>query len=100
LRGGCRRGVKGVRDQERLIRIESFGARAVEAAEQEIEPMLELLVLVPGLPERVEQLAYHVLEDGGIVGQRRRGVGEGDAEGGTGVRAHTLLDARHRQKSG
>jgi hypothetical protein len=59
--------------------------------------MLELLVFVPDLPKHVEQLADHLPEDEGIVGQRRRGVGEGNAGSGTGVRAHTLLDVRHGQ---
>jgi hypothetical protein len=52
---------------------------------------------VLGLPQHVEQLADHLLEDDGIFGQRRRGVGEGNAGGGTDVRAHTLLDARRYQ---
>ena len=39
--------------------------------------MLELLVLVPGPFQDVEQLEDHLLEDDGVVGQRRRGVGEG-----------------------
>ena len=93
-RGGRRRVVEGVGDQQRLIGVESFGARAVEAAEEEIEPMLEFLVLVPGPVQDVEQFEDHLLEDDGIVGQRRRGVGEGRGGGGSEVRAHTLLDAR------
>jgi hypothetical protein len=97
LRDGCRRGVKGVGNQERLIGIESFGARAVEASQQEIEPMLELLVFVPSLTQHVEQFADHLLEDDGIVGQRRHGVGEGNGGGGTTIRAHALLDARRGQ---
>ena len=79
MRGGHSRGVKGVRDQERLIGIETFGAGAVETPQEQVEPMLELCVLVPGLPQDVEQLADHLLEDDGIVGQRHRGVGEGNA---------------------
>lgn len=59
--------------------------------------MLELFVLVPGLSQHVEQLADHLLEDDGILGQRRRGVGKGNAGGGTDVRAHTPLDARRYQ---
>ena len=69
MRGGHSRGVKGVRDQERLLGIETFGAGAVETPQEQVEPMLELCVLVPGLPQDVEQLADHLLEDDGIVGQ-------------------------------
>lgn len=89
MRGGHSRGVKGVRDQERLLGIETFGAGAVETPQEQVEPMLELCDLVPGLPQDVEQLADHLLEHDGIVGQRHRGVGEGNAGGGTGCRAHT-----------
>jgi hypothetical protein len=53
-RGGRRRVVEGVGDQERLIGVESFGPRAVESTEEEIEAMLELLVLVPGPLQDVE----------------------------------------------
>ncbi len=97
MRGGHSRGVKGVRDQERLLGIETFGAGAVETPQEQVEPMLELCVLVPGLPQDVEQLADHLLEDDGIVGQRHRGVGEGNAGGGTGCRAHTSIDVRRNQ---
>jgi hypothetical protein len=63
LRGGRLRDVKGVWNQERLTRVESFGARAVETSQEEVDPMLELLVLVARLPQNVGQLADHLLED-------------------------------------
>ena len=66
--------------------------------------MLEWFVLAPGLPRSVEQLPDHLLEDDGVVRQRRRGVGQrrrGVREAGVGcgtvVCAHIHLDAQNRQ---
>jgi hypothetical protein len=89
--------VESVGDQERLVRIEAFGARAVKAAQEKVESMLKLFVLVPGLPEHVDQLADHLLEYGRIAGQRRARIGKGSARDGIDVRAHALLDARNLQ---
>ena len=56
--------------------------------------MLELLVLVPGPVQDVEQFEDHLLEDDGIVGNGAAASGRGGTEAGREVRAHTLLDAR------
>ncbi len=55
--------------------------------------MLQFLVLTPRVTEGGEQFEDHLLEEGGITGQRRRGIGRGLRSDGTGVFAHALLDA-------
>ena len=54
--------------------------------------MLQLIILAPRVAERGEQFEDHLPEDDGIVGQRRRGIGEGLGCGGANVFAHALLD--------
>ena len=55
--------------------------------------LLHVLVLAPRVAERTEQLDDHLLEEDGIVGQVRRGIGDGLESGGADVLAHVLLDA-------
>lgn len=66
--------LEGVGYQERLVRVEPFRARAVEATQQEIEPVLQVLVFMLRLPQRDQQLPDHLLEDDGIVRQLRRRI--------------------------
>ena len=66
--------LEGVGNQKRLVRVESFCARPVEAAQQEIEPVLQVLVFMPRLPQRDQQLPDHLLKDDGIVRQLRRRI--------------------------
>jgi hypothetical protein len=54
--------------------------------------VLQLLVLASRVAERGEQFEDHLLEDGGIVRQRRRGIGRGLGRGGADIFAHVLLD--------
>ena len=84
--------LEGVGNEQGLIGVEAFGAGAVEPPQEEVEAVLQLLVLASRVAERVEQFEDHLLEDGGIVGQRRRGIGGGLGGGGAGVFAHALLD--------
>ena len=51
LRGRVRRGhrLEGIGDEQGLIGVEAFGARAVETPQEEVEAVLQLLVLAPGL---------------------------------------------------
>jgi hypothetical protein len=84
--------LEGVGKEEWLIGVEAFGARAVESPQEEVEAVLQLLVLAPRVAERGEQFEDHLLEDDGVVGQRRRGIGKSLGRGRAGVLAHTLLD--------
>ena len=84
--------LEGVGNEQGLIGVEAFGARAVDSPQEEVEAVLQLVVLASRVAERGEQFEDHLLEDGGIVGQRRRGIGKGLGRGGAGVFAHALLD--------
>ena len=84
--------LEGVGNEQGLIGIEAFGAWAVDPPQEEVEAVLQLVVLAPRVAERGEQFEDHLPEDGGIVGQRRRGIGRGLGRGGAGVFAHALLD--------
>ncbi|WP_406694551.1 hypothetical protein V5E97_05790 [Singulisphaera sp. Ch08] len=55
--------------------------------------MLQFLVLTPCFAKGGEQFDDHLLEEGRITGQRRRGIGRGFKGDGAGVFAHALLDA-------
>ena len=84
--------LEGVGNEQGLIGVEAFGAWAVDSPQEEVEAVLQLVVLASRVAERGEQFEDHLLEDGGIVGQRRRGIGKGLGRGGAGVFAHALLD--------
>ena len=84
--------LEGVGNEQGLIGVEAFGAWAVDSPQEEVEAVLQLVVLASRVAERGEQFEDHLPEDGGIVGQRRRGIGEGLGGGGAGVFAHALLD--------
>ena len=74
-----------------MIRVGAFGARAVESPQEEVEAVLQLLVLAPLVAERNEQFEDHLLEDDGIVRQRRRGIDLELGRGGAGILAHALF---------
>jgi hypothetical protein len=85
--------LEGVGDEQGLTGVEAFGAGAVEPPQEEVEAVLQLVVLASRVTECVEQFEDHLPEDGGIVGQRRRGIGKWLVCGGANVFAHALLDA-------
>ena len=74
-----------------MIRVEAFGARAVESPQEEVEAVLQLLVLAPLVAERGEQFEDHLLENDGIVRQRHCGIDMGLRRGGAGILAHALF---------
>jgi hypothetical protein len=71
--GGHRRLRFGSRQQigeeQELIGIDTFGAWAVDAAEQQIESMLDLFPVASLGVERHQEFGNHLLEQRGIVGQ-------------------------------
>jgi hypothetical protein len=75
-----------------LIGVGALGAGAVEASQEEVEAVLQLRVLAPGLVQHVEQFADHLLKEDGVVGQRRRGLGRGLGGRKAGGVAHALSD--------
>jgi hypothetical protein len=52
-----------------LVGIEALAARAVQAAQQQVEPVPQRLVVPVTLAQRGEQFQDHALERGHIVGQ-------------------------------
>ena len=84
--------LEGIGNEQGLIGIEAFGAWAVDSPQEEVEAVLQLLVLASRVAERGEQFEDHLLEDGGIVRQRRRRIGEGFGSGVAGAFAHAVLD--------
>ncbi len=75
------------REQQRLVRIETFGARPIEPTQQLVHPLLQGFAIVTFLTQCLQQLGEHAFEDDGIVGQVVQGVGVGRC--GT----HTCIDA-------
>src|SRR5262249_22244455 len=69
-RGGRVGGCRGQVEEQQLLRVEPFGALAVQAAEQRRDAVLQLanpgLLLLGG----GQQLADHLLEQGRVVRQR------------------------------
>jgi len=72
-----------------LVGIEPLGLRAVQPAQQGIEPLSQPLVVALGIVQAGQQFANHLLADGQVVRQRR-GIGRGSRG------EHRWLDAlRH-----
>jgi hypothetical protein len=70
----CGRGGVGSQfgEEPGLIGIEALGLGTIEPPQQQIETMLQPFAFVLLFLESAQQFDDHALEDGGIVGQRRR----------------------------
>jgi hypothetical protein len=69
-------------EQQELVGITALAARAVQATQQQVEPVPQRLVVALLLVERRQQLHHHALERGRVVGQVLGGgrlVGRGGA---------------------
>ena len=65
------------------MRIEAFGFRAVQFAQEQIEPLLQAFTFVLFFLERGDEFANHGVQRGNIIRQRGGGV-EGHRRGSVG----------------
>jgi hypothetical protein len=69
-----RRRLERIGKEQWLVRVKTFGARAVQAPNQALELMAQVFLLMLGIPQELEQLADHLLEHDGVIGQWTRHV--------------------------